>query len=52
MDKDAIERMKKLIEKKKQTSSKQGFGKKSEKMKAGGNSKAIKTKKGGGLFDM
>ncbi|MBK5252136.1 MAG: hypothetical protein JJE29_05835 [Peptostreptococcaceae bacterium] len=51
MDKDAIERMKKLIEEKKQTSAKQGFRKKAENNKAGGNSKAIKTKKGGGLFD-
>ncbi len=51
MDKDAIERMKKLIEEKKQTSSQQGFRKKTENKKVGSNSKAIKMKKGGGLFD-
>jgi len=51
MDENSIEKMKKLIEEKKQPSSKQGFKKNKKENKAGAGSKAIKTKKGGGLFD-
>ena len=51
MDNNSIERMKKLIEEKKQSSAKQGFKKNNKENNTGASSKAIKIKKGGGLFD-
>jgi hypothetical protein len=44
MDNNSIERMKQLIEERKQSSAKQGFKRNNKENKTGANSKAIKSK--------
>ncbi|MFA9397294.1 MAG: hypothetical protein ACERKV_03395 [Clostridiaceae bacterium] len=51
MDKNTIEKMKQIIEEKKQASSKQGHTKGAKEQKIGGPRRAFNNNKGGGLFD-
>lgn len=51
MANNTMEKMKQLIEAKKQASSKQGYKKVAEEKQMNGNRKAIRNKKTGGVFD-